>query len=692
MITPALQSKKLSDPPFILRFTKEPPLSPPEAPKTPHKFPDGRQDPFFWMKNLNDPRLTEYLKEWDIYCDAYFEKLKNLSASLFNELKSSFVQDETTVPKQIGEWHYYEKYKGLDDHPSFFRKKVGSRVEELCFDTSRQAKDHSYFDLINEYPSLNGSFIVYEIDISGSEVGDLYIQDLNHKESLSIIQRGTEVIWAKDSQGFFYTAIDDKLRSHAVYYYDLKEERSLLVFQEGDEEYYVTLTSDKLNNHLFINSSSRVSVEVWIADLQNPDSPLRQFYKREPYTFIQVDASDEFYYALIHKNDEISLFQTNFTNISERMLIFSYKGIADKEIDSISVFKDFIAFEIRKNFLPAIEIMRWNGEKRVIPLPEKIGHLFPLGNKQFDIEKFRFYYSSPLIPPSINDYNIRTGGIECVKSSSLKGFNSGKYTVERLWALAHDGEKIPITIVFPKGMVRDGSHPMRVMVYGAYGKRIDPKFSSTSNVMLEKGVIQAYVHVRGGGEKGPNWYMMGRGKLKINSIEDFISSIKYLHTQGFSSPQKTAIEGHSAGGVVIAGALNKAPHLFKAAILQSPFTDVLTTLLDPNMPLTKLEYTEFGNPEKEEFYETIRSYSPQDNIRRVDYPSLYVSAGIKDQIVGPHESIKWVAKLVDFKTDENPVILRVNRETGHFGDPGRISPLKQTAEIIAFILHELGVV
>lgn len=672
-------------------------LPPPIAKSIRFEHNDNRIDHYHWMKNKEDPDFKDYLRHWNAYTNAYLEKIKPLSSRLYTEIMKRIQHKSKSVPCAIGKYHYYVRMKEGKDYAIYCRTLGETGPEEIVFDGNEEAKKHAYFDLISYSPSPDGRYVIMGFDTDGSQFGSIKIKDMESgRFSETVIPNSNgDVEWDFSSEGFYYVVLDSAKRPFQVFYHKIGTAASedTRLFTELDPEYSISLDQDKLHRYLFINLQSKDSNELWYGPLDDVRSGLCMIKPRKDHFLYEIYPGDGVHVVAVTENQQnaklMKIEGDNFSPENWEEFIPSREHV---EIEAISHFKNYIVFVTREEGLLKLKVYDKTIDAwEIVGLPQEVGEVSLGWNQDYETDLLRFHFESPITPESTFQYNMKTKSLVLLKQLKAGNFNPEEYQAERIFAPAADGTSIPITLFYKKGLERDGSTPLHLYVYGAYSVTHDPHFSLASASFVERGVVCAIAHVRGGGYLGRKWYEEGKLLNKKNSFTDFINCAEHLIQQGFTSPEKLMINGGSAGGLIIAGAINMRPELFQVALASVPFVDVLTTMFDTSLPLTQEEWKEWGNPNDEDSYRAIKDYSPYDNVLSQNYPALMVTGGYNDAQVSIHEPAKWVAKLIDYKTDKNPLLFQINMGAGHLGASGRYKFLAEQTPRLAFLLSEVGI-
>jgi oligopeptidase B len=668
-------------------------------PKKLKKHQDIRIDNYYWLNDRENPEVIDYLNAENEFYNQMTANTKDYQEQLFLEMKARIKEDDESVPYFYNGYFYITRFEKGQDYPIYSRKKNSlSANEELLFDCNELAKDKPFFHLGGLSISPDNKLAIFSFDIVGRRIFTIQIKNLETKEILSdLIENVTgSAVWANDNQTIFYSSQDETtLRSDKIFKHKLgqKQSENELVYFEKDETFSVEIAKSKSNMFLAIESGSTLTTEYQILEADNPDGKFRMFQKRIRGLEYSINHYQDSFYIMTNKDDaeNFKIMKTNENKTSKSNwteLIAHRSGVL---LEDIEIFKDFLVLEERENGLTKIRIMPWDKTipEYYLPFDSETYSAYSGTNVDFDTDILRYSYQSLATPASVIDFNMKTKTKEIKKEQKVLGgsFDKNNYTEERLWATAKDGIKIPISLVYRKDLIKNGTAPLLQYAYGSYGHSMDCSFSTTRLSLLDRGFIYAIAHIRGGEDLGRNWYETGKLLQKKNTFSDFIACSKFLIEQKYTSPQHLYAEGGSAGGLLMGAVANMAPDLYNGIIAQVAFVDVVTTMLDTTIPLTTGEYDEWGNPNKKEFYDYMLSYSPYDNVVAQNYPNLYISTGLHDSQVQYWEPAKWVAKLRTLKTNNNQLFLDTNMEAGHGGASGRYEALKELAKEFAFLFE-----
>ncbi|HSD08088.1 S9 family peptidase [Flavobacterium sp.] len=666
-------------------------------PKKLKKFGHVRIDNYFWLNDRENPEVIDYLNQENAYYQEKTAHTKDFQKILFEEMKSRIKEDDQSVPYFYNGYYYITRYEKGQNYPIYSRKKESlSAKEEILFDCNEMAKDKPYFQLGALSISPDNKLALFSYDIVGRRIYSIQIKNLETNEILEDkIENVTgNAVWANDNKTIFYSDQDNvTLRSDKIYKHKLgsKQADDVLIYFEEDETFNVEIAKSKSRKYLAIESSSTLTTEYQILDADTPDGEFKIFQKRVRGLEYSINHYEDSFYILTNKDkaENFKLMKTPVDKTSKSNWKEVIAHRSDVLLEDIEIFKDFLVLEERQNGLNKIRIMPWSGEgEYYLPFESETYTAYATGNVDFNTDVLRYAYQSMRTPSSVIDFNMKTKTKEIKKEQQVLGgkFDKENYIEERVWATAEDGVKIPISMVYRKGLKKDGKNPLLQYAYGSYGHSMDATFSSTVLSLLDRGFIFAIAHIRGGEDLGRQWYEDGKLLKKKNTFTDFIDCSKFLIAEKYTSPQHLYAEGGSAGGLLMGAVVNTAPELYNGVIAQVAFVDVITTMLDDSIPLTTGEYDEWGNPNVRKYYDYMLSYSPYDNIKPQKSPNMYVSTGLHDSQVQYWEPAKWVAKLRALKTDDNLLFLDTNMDAGHGGASGRFEALKELAKEYSFLL------
>ncbi len=688
-------------------------FNPPIAKKIPHEMTihgDVRNDPYYWMKLSDDQKLAEqpddqtqdvldYLNAENEYTQKMLGHTEKFQEKIFSEIVGRIKQTDMSVPYKSNGYYYLTRYEEGKEYPIYSRKKTSlENEEEILLDVNELARPYDYYNVAGRAVSEDNNILAYGEDTLSRRIYTIKFKNLNSNELLHDVIENTTggVVWANDNETVFYSRKDEALRSYQIYKHKLGTDSSTdeLVFEESDETFNAFVYKSKSKRYIIIGSYATVSNEYWILDADQPDGELKVFQKRERNLEYGIAHYEDHWYIRTNKDGakNFKLMKTpveatdksNWTNVIDHR--------SDVLFEGMDIFKDYLVLSERQNGITQLRVKPWNGSDYMIDFPEDAYLTYTSVNPEFETEELRLNYTSLTTPNTTYDFNLSTKKFKQLKQQEVVGdFDPSNYSSERMMVEVRDGTKVPLSIVYKKGFDKNGSKPLLLYAYGSYGNSMDPYFSSVRLSLLDRGFTFAIAHVRGGEEMGRAWYEDGKLLKKKNTFTDFIDCGKHLVSNNYCAEDLLFAMGGSAGGLLIGAVINMEPSLWNGAIAAVPFVDVVTTMLDESIPLTTGEFDEWGNPKNEEYYKYIKSYSPYDNVEAKEYPSLLITTGYHDSQVQYWEPAKWIAKLRDTKTDDNPLIMHCNMETGHGGASGRFQRFKETALEYAFLLDLAGI-
>ncbi|MFA5848931.1 MAG: S9 family peptidase [Bacteroidales bacterium] len=677
--------------------------SPPVAevmPKTFLEFNNTRVDNYFWLRDKENPKVLEYLKAENSYTDAVMKKSKKLQEKIYNEIIGRIKDVDESYPQFENGYYYYSRTEAGKQYRVYCRKlETLDAAEEVMFDVNKMAEGKKAMIFAGFEISPDNKHAVYIYNETGSYAEFiLKIRDLTTGSDLDISIPGvSSVAWANDSKTLFFTSIDNTLRPYRVYKHIMDSKvADELVYEENDQKFNIGVSKSKPKDYIFISSSSSTTSEYLYTSADRPSEPFKVFMPRvQGVDYSVIQHKEKFYIRYKDKNNLNGMVYeaplTGFRNRATWKEFIAHDSLV--RIESIDILKDYMALELRKDGLNHISVIPLKGgEIQDINFPEPVYSATLTGNPEYNATTIRYVYTSLKRPNTIYAYDILKKVSIVLKEQEIpSGFNPDDYEVERLWAKAPDGASVPMAIVYKKGLKMDGKNPTLLNSYGSYGSSSDVYFSPSAYSLIDRGFIYAVAQVRGGSDMGEQWYEDGKLMKKKNTFTDFIACAEKLVTDKYTEPSKLAATGGSAGGLLMGAVTNMRPDLFQTIVAQVPFVDVINTMTDSSLPLTTQEYEEWGNPNEEDAYNYMLSYSPYDNVKAQSYPNILATGGINDSQVLFHEPAKWVAKLRKFKTDDNIVLLYMNMESGHGGATGRYDSIKETAFEWAFILNRVGI-
>jgi oligopeptidase B len=677
-------------------------LATPTAHVRPHEITihgHTRVDDYFWLREKGDPEVIEYLDAENEYAQSMTAHLEGVRKKLYDEMVGRMQETDSTAPVKLGEFYYYSRTEKGKQY-SIHCRKAGSveADEEILLDLNILAEGHDYLRLGVFRISPDQRLLAYSLDTDGAEDYTIQFKDLSTGELLPDRIKGTaySAVWAEDNETLFYTTRDEAKRSYRLFRHKLGTDplKDTLIHQEDDQLFRVMISKTRDRRYLILTISSLETSESHILETDSPKRSFRVVHPRRKGLRYSLHHRQGTFYVLT--NDEATNFKvmTVKTSAPEKENWLEY--IPHREnvlVERLALFENHMVVHERENGLQTLRILDFsNVESSYVPFPEPVYTVSGASNPEFGSGVYRFVYSSLTTSNSVIDYNMETSEWTLVKQKPvLGGYDPANYETERIFAPAEDGTEVPVSLVYRKGFARDGSSPLLLYGYGSYGSSMDPGFNSSRLSLLDRGFVFAIAHVRGGQEMGRQWYEDGKFLKKKNTFTDFVACARHLIDEGYTSRERLAIMGRSAGGLLIGAVLNLAPELFKVAVAGVPFVDVVTTMMDESIPLTVGEFEEWGNPRDEKYYDYMLSYSPYDNVEAREYPHLLVTAGLNDPRVAYWEPAKWTAKLRRLKTDDNVLLLKTFMGAGHFSSSGRYDYLKDLVFEFAFIMDMLGI-
>lgn len=668
---------------------------PPVAKKIPHEIVTHghkRVDPYYWMNQRENPEVVAYLEAENAYLKAVMKDTEPLQEKLYNEIRSRIKESDESVPYPENGYVYYFRTVPGEEYSLFCRRMIGSSDEEVMLDINAMAKGFAYYGVGGGAVSPDNKILAYSVDTVSRRNYTIYFKDLTSGDLLpdEIPMTTGSVVWGNDNKTIFYVVRNETtLRSEKIMRHILGtpvSEDNLVYFEE-DETFSVNISKTKSGRFLVIESGSTLTTEFRILDANTPAGDFRVFQPRERGLEYEVDHAGEYFYIRTNLDAQnFRLMKAPLDRTFKENWVEVIPHREDVYLSGISLFKDFMAVQERENGLNQLRIVPWKGDGHTITFEEEVYTVNIGVNREFNSTTLRFQYSSLTTPVSTYDYDMNSRERVLLKQEEvLGGFNPEDYETRRDYALASDGTRIPLSIVYKKGFVNDGSRPALLYGYGSYGYTQDPNFRIRILPLLDRGFVYVIAHIRGEQFYGRGWYEDGKLLNKMNTFTDFNAAAEHLIKEKYTSADKLFAKGGSAGGLLMGAVANLRPDLYKGVIANVPFVDVVTTMLDESIPLTTSEFDEWGNPKDEEYYHYMLSYSPYDNVEAKDYPAMLVTTGFHDSQVQYWEPAKWVAKLRDIKTDSNPLLLQINMDFGHGGASGRFQGIKDTALEYAFI-------
>jgi oligopeptidase B len=659
---------------------------------------ETRIDDYFWLRDRGDPEVNAYLEAENQYTRAMMRHAEPLQERLYQEMRSRIKETDLSVPEPLDEYFYYTRTEAGGQYPIFCRRKGGlDAPEEILLNQNPLAAGHPYFRVGVTEVSPDHRLLAYSADISGGEEYTLFIKDLVTGNLLaeSVPRTSLGVAWANDSRTLFYTLLDQARRPYRVYRHVVGTSPSAdaLVYHESDESFFLDVSRTRSRSYILLDISSHCTTEVRFLSADHPEEPFRLVRPRQAGVEYSVSHHGERFF--ITTNDaapNFRLVEAPVSNPSKENWspVLPYRP--EVKLDGTDTFRSHLVVYEREAGLRQIRVLDlMSRQEHRIAFPEPVYTVRAHGNREFNTTVLRFAYASLVTPSSVIEYDLaeRTWIVR-KQTEVLGGYDPSLYRSERVFATAPDGALVPISLVYRAPLQSAGGRPLLLNGYGAYGLSYDPAFSSNALSLLDRGFVVAIAHVRGGEELGRPWYEGGRLLNKRSTFTDFIAAAEHLLAAGYTTRDQLAINGGSAGGLLIGAVTNLRPELFRVALAEVPFVDVVNTMLDATLPLTVIEYDEWGNPNDPEAYAYIRSYSPYDNIEAGAYPHMLITGGLNDPRVAYWEPAKYTAKLRAKKTDGNRLLLRTNMGAGHAGASGRYDFLREVAFKYAFLLDVLG--
>ncbi len=674
---------------------------PPVAERIPHTLTAHgveRVDDYYWLKERENPEVTAYLEAENAYTTATLAHTEPLQKELFDEIVGRIKQDDQSVPYFENGYFYYDRHETGGEYPIYCRRmKTMDAAEEIILNVNQLSEGHEYFDVRGLQISTDNTLLAFAQDSVGRRLYSLRFKNLETDEIYPDLLPDVtgNVVWAGDNRTVFYTRQDpETLRSHRVFRHVLGTDGSddVLVFEEEDETFSCSVQKTKSRRYVVIHSTSTLSDEARYLDANNPTSNFTTFLPRTHGHEYSIDHfGDRFFIRTNSDAVNFRLMSAPITETRKSRWTEVIPHLEDTYLETFEIFKDHLVVAQRQDGLMQLRVIPWSGNDGYLVEFDDAAYDAWIGvNPEIDTTTLRFDYSSLTTPHSVFDFDMVNRTRTLLKRDEvLGGFNPDDYVTQRLYATAQDGVHVPISLV-RRADSGDGPQPLLLYAYGSYGYSMDPSFRSDRLSLLDRGFTFAIAHVRGGQEYGRRWYEDGKLLHKKNTFTDFIDCADFLVDQGLTAPDELFAMGGSAGGLLMGAIVNMRPDLFRGVVAQVPFVDVITTMLDPDIPLTTAEYDEWGNPDEKENFDYMLSYSPYDQLKAQDYPTMLVTAGLHDSQVQYWEPAKWVAKLRSLKTDDHVLLLHTNMDAGHGGASGRFKQHEETALTYAFLLDQIG--
>ncbi|HEV3221113.1 MAG TPA: S9 family peptidase [Candidatus Acidoferrales bacterium] len=676
------------------------PNRPPETKIVPHPttmFGHTLKDDYFWLRDKQNPEVIQHLEAENAYTDAMMAPTKPFQDVLYTEMLGRIKQTDLSVPYRLGGYYYYSRTEEGKQYPYMCRKKGNlDAPEELLLDLNKMAEGHTFMGLGAYNVSDDGNLLAYSTDSTGYRQYSLHVKDLRSSQTLpENIERVDSIEWAADNKTLFYTTEDDvSKRSNKFWRHVVGTDKNDLIFEEKDELFDLGAGRSEDKKIIFMASFAKTSREYRYLRADDPSGEFKIVLPRQEGHEFDVDHYENQFYITTNKDAK------NFRVVTVPVADPSEKNwktfIAHNpavKIDGLTFFVGHAVVSEREGGLSYLRVIDMKSKQtHRIAMAEPDYALFLGANPEFNTATVRYNYQSMVTPASTYDYDMNTRERKLLKQQPvLGGFDAKNYEAKRIWALARDGTKVPISLVYRKGVAFDGKAPMLLSAYGSYGISMSPTFSSNRLSLLDRGVIFGLAYIRGGGEMGEEWRQEGRMMKKLNTFYDFIDCADYLEKNKYTSADRMVINGGSAGGLLMGAVTNMRPDLFKAVVAEVPFVDVMNTMLDASLPLTTGEYTEWGNPNEEASYKYMVQYSPYDNVKAQNYPAMLIKISLNDSQVPYWEGAKFAARIRATQTGNNPILVKVNMGAGHGGSSGRYDALHETAFNYAYMLTQMGI-
>jgi oligopeptidase B len=653
-------------------------------------------DEYRWLRDKDSARVRSHLETENAHTRAVMAFTEPSQETLYREMLARIQETDMDVPYRYGAFEYYGRTEQGKDYPILCRRALDDPAEQVTLDMNTMAEGHEFFALGAYDVSPDARLLAFSTDVTGFREYTLQVKDLSTGGILPLrVEKARSVAWANDSATLFYVVEDDAKRAYRLYRHRLGSAAHDLLYEETDERFSIGVDETRSSAFVILTSHSATTSEVRFVPADRPDAPLTLAVPRRQEHEYYVDHRGERFYILTNdrgRNFRLVTAPVNAPSEANWSELIAHRE--DVMLEGIDLFSGHYVLHERRGGFPRLRVVSFaTGEAHDIELPEAVCTVHGGANLEFDTTVYRFVYESPVTPDSVFDYDMDMRSRTLLKQRPvLGGYDPARYASELVYATAADGTRIPVSMVYRRDLRRGGPQPTLLTGYGAYGFPHDVHFSSARLSLLDRGVVVAIAHVRGGGEMGKRWHDEGRMLSKRNTFTDFIAAAEHLVALRVTQPSQLAIEGGSAGGLLMAAVANLRPDLFKAVVADVPFVDVINTMLDASLPLTTGEYEEWGNPQEPEYFRYMLSYSPYDNIEAKAYPAMLVQTSLNDSQVMYWEPAKYVARLRAMKTDSNPLLLKTNMEAGHGGASGRYDFLREIAFTYAFVLWQLGLV
>jgi oligopeptidase B len=674
-------------------------LLPPLAKKNPQVLVmhgDQRVDDYYWLRNREDAETIAYLKAENAYTDELMDHTEPLQAALYDEMLARIQETDLSVPYRKDEYYYYSRTETGKAYPIYCRKHGSlDAPEEVLLDQNVLAENEDFLEVGVMQVSPNHQILAYSLDTEGSERYTLHFLELATRKAYAetIAETYYGFAWGNDNQTIFYTQLDEANRPYKLFRHQLgtSPAADVLIHHETDSFYFLSVGKTRSEAYILLELGSKITSEVHFLDANQPTGKFQVVRPRSPGVEYSIEHHSDSFYITTNENAlNFKLLKAPVTAPTPEHWELVIPHRPDVLLEGVSAFVNHLVIHEREAGLPTIRIRQLDtGNEHHITFPDPTYSVGEAGNPEFHTKILRFGYTSLVTPSSVFDYDMETQERELKKETPvLGGYDRQNYASERTVAIASDGAEVPVSIVYKKGLRQEGGNPLLLVGYGSYGYSYDPGFSSGRLSLLDRGVVVAIAHIRGGSEMGRHWYEDGKFLNKKNTFTDFIACAEYLIDQGWTGRDRLAISGGSAGGLLMGAVVNLRPDLFHAVVADVPFVDVVTTILDDSLPLSIMEREEWGDPNDKIYYDYMKSYSPYDNVEAKDYPNLLITGGLNDSRVSYWEPAKWTAKLRSLKTDNNQLLLKTNMDAGHSGASGRYESLKEVAFEYAFLLDQ----
>ena len=658
-------------------------------------------DDYGWLREKGSPAVTAYLEAENAYTAAAMSGTEELQKTLYDEILSHIKEDDVSVPYRDGEWEYLSRTEKGRQYARYCRRPVGKpEAEEVFLDVNLLAEGQPFMQVGMLSVSPDGRLLAYTTDNTGFRQYTLAVKNLETGEMLAeTAERVGSVVWAPDPETLFYTTEDEQTKRQDRVFRKVLGAEPVEVFHEEDERFNLGVGRTRDREYLLLEAGSHTTSETWVLEAGAPTASFRLLAERVDDEEYDVDHRNGFFYIRTnHEAEQFRLMRTPVMETGREHWVEVLAEQKDAPLEGVDLFRDFFVASYREGGLPVLRVFGLGdeglpGESNDIRFPDPAYEADGDVNRDFATAKYRYSYQSLVRPGSVFEYDVATRESTLLKQQEVPGgFDASQYTSERLWFKAKDGTQVPVSLVYRVDKFRkDGTSPLYVYGYGSYGYALPLGFGASRLAMLDRGVVVAYAHIRGGGELGDPWHDGGKMMAKRNTFMDFIEATDFLLREGYGDPERVAIEGGSAGGLLMGAVVNMRPDLFRVVLSHVPFVDVMNTMLDASLPLTVAEYEEWGNPNEAAAFEYMLSYSPYENLHAAAYPAMLVKTSLNDSQVMYWEPTKYVAKLRTLKTNDAPLLLHINMDAGHGGASGRYDYLKEIAFDDAFVLRELGV-